>query len=104
MSSRVVIKVNTRKSTVRASDGARVIVVPSLGRQGPPGPAGDGGFTHTQATPAATWTITNTLGRYPASVLVVVDDAEVTTDVEFPDLDTIVISFASPHAGRVEIV
>ena len=41
MSSRVVIKVNTRKSTVRASDGARVIVVPSLGRPGPPGPPGE---------------------------------------------------------------
>ena len=40
MSSQVVIKVNTRKSTVRASDGARVIVVPSLGRQGPPGEDG----------------------------------------------------------------
>ena len=41
MSSRVVIKVNTRKSTVRASDGARVIVVPSLGPPGPPGAPGE---------------------------------------------------------------
>ena len=40
MSSQVVIKVATRKSTVRASDGARVIVVPSLGRRGPAGEDG----------------------------------------------------------------
>lgn len=85
-------------------DDAVVLAVLAEGPPGPPGPAGDGGFTHTQSAPAATWTIPNTLGRFPASVLIVVDNAVVMTDVEFPDLSTIVVTFATPQTGRVEVI
>ena len=91
-------------STELSTVGPTVIVAISPGPPGATGPAGDGGFTHTQVTPAATWTIPNTLGRYPAAVLVVVGDELVLTDVEFPDLATIVVSFASPQAGRAEVL
>ncbi len=85
-------------------DTAEVLIVAVEGEQGPQGPAGDGGFTHTQSTPAATWTIPNTLGRYPASVLIVVGTQSVEADIEFPDISTIAITFASPTAGRAEIL
>jgi hypothetical protein len=81
-----------------------VSVITVEGPIGPPGPAGDGGFTHTQSTPAATWTITNMLGRLPASVTVWINDTEVDTDIETPDISTIVLTFPSPVAGRAEII
>lgn len=91
-------------STEVSTTGPTVIVAISPGPPGATGPAGNGGFTHVQSAPAATWTIVNTLGRYPAAVLVVVGDQMVLTDVEFPDEDTIVITFATPQTGRVEII
>jgi hypothetical protein len=102
----IVIKVNAKRAAVTPGGGRgnSVIIVPTPGSPGPQGPAGDGGFTHTQSMPAATWTITNTLGRYPASVLIVVGTELVDADVEFPDIATIVIIFASPTAGRAEIL
>lgn len=81
-----------------------VILVPVPGGQGARGPAGNGGFTHTQSSPAATWTITNTLGRYPASVLVIIGGEVVDADIATPDIGTIVITFASPQSGRAEII
>lgn len=102
----IVIKVNAKRAAVTPGGGRgnSVIIVPTPGSPGPQGPAGDGGFTHTQSTPAATWTIPNTLGRYPASVLIVVGTELVDADVEFPDIATIAITFASPTAGRAEIL
>lgn len=82
--------------------GPTVVAVVSAGPAGERGPAG--GFTHTQTTPAATWIIDHQLGRYPASVLVVVDGEQVDTDVAFPDIGTISIVFATPQSGRAEIV
>lgn len=84
--------------------GTTVLIVPVPGAQGDPGPAGTGGFTYTQSSPAATWTITNTLGRYPACVTVVIGDEVVDTDIETPDVNTIVITFASAQSGRAEII
>lgn len=81
-----------------------VIIVPVPGGQGARGPAGDGGFTYTQSSPAATWTIVNALGHYPAAVTVVVGDEIVEADIETPDTSTIVITFASPQSGRAEII
>lgn len=80
------------------------VVIPVVGPQGPVGPAGTGGFTYTQSTPAATWTITNTLGRIPSSVLILINGEVVETDVEIPDANTVVIVFASPQSGQAEIV
>lgn len=81
-----------------------LIVIPVVGTRGPTGAAGDGAFTYTQSSPAATWTITNTLGRYPSAVTVVVGDEIVDADIETPDTSTIVITFASPQSGRAEII
>lgn len=62
------------------------------------------GFTFTQSSAAATWTITNTLGRYPKAVTVMVGGFEVDADVETPNTSTIVITFATAQSGRAEII
>lgn len=67
-------------------------------------PAATAGFTHTQSSPAATWTITNTLGRYPSAVSIFVGGVLVEADVETPDTSTISITFASAQSGRAEII
>lgn len=84
--------------------GATVIVVAVPGPPGPTGAAGNGGFTYTQASPAATWTITNNLGRAPAAVTVIVDGEVVDADIEIPNSTTIVVTFATPTSGRAEII
>jgi hypothetical protein len=62
------------------------------------------GFTHTQSTPAATWTVNHTLGRYPKSVTVIVSNFEVLADVETPSTTQVVITFATAQSGRAEII
>lgn len=84
--------------------GTPTVVVPMPGLPGPRGPAGDGGFTHVQADAAATWTIEHSLGRYPAAVTVVIDGDEWDTDVFYPDVAHVVITFSQPRAGRAEII
>jgi hypothetical protein len=81
-----------------------IVLVMVPGQTGPPGPASEGGFTHNQSSPAATWPITNTLGRYPAAVTVVIGDEVVDTDIETPDINTITVTFALPQSGRAEII
>lgn len=82
-----------------------VFGVVSPGPTGPQGPAGDGGFTYTQSTPAATWIITNSLGRKPASVTAWIGDELIEPDIVVsPDGETITVTFAYPVSGRVEVI
>lgn len=81
-----------------------VLVVPVPGLRGPTGPAGTGGFVYVQSSPAATWTITHGLGRHPVGVLITVGTSQVDTDVEFPDLNTVVLTFAQPTTGRADLI
>jgi hypothetical protein len=98
------VEVETPDTEITPSGGATVVLVATPGPPGPQGPPGEGGFTYTPSSPAATWTITNTLGRKPASVTVWINDELVDTTIETPDVNTIVITFASPQSGRVEII
>ena len=61
------------------------------------------GFLYAQATSAATWTITHTLGRKPKNVTVWILDTLVLADVSTPDAATVVITFASPQSGRAQL-
>lgn len=71
------------------------------GPAGPPGPPGGSGLEHVQSTPAATWTIAHGFGRLPWSVLVLdASGTVVLADTENPDLNTTVLTFAAPMAGR----
>lgn len=91
--------------TVEPPVAAEVIVVPSPGLPGPAGPGGAGAFySHVQATPAATWTIPHPLGRRPFAVQVTVGTQKVIVDVDMPDTATVVITFAAPATGRVDLL
>lgn len=74
-----------------------VLVVPITGPQGPPGAPG-AGFTHTQASPAATWIVTHNLGLQPG-VSVQVGGEQVIADVIYSSLNVVTIVFASPQSG-----
>lgn len=65
--------------------------------------SGSVGFTHVQSTPSASWVFANPLGDYPGSVVLVVDDEEVESDVSFPSENLISITHAFPVAGRAEV-
>ena len=63
-----------------------------------------GGYSHTQASASATWTIAHPIGRKPASVTVWIDDELVEGDVEAPTTAVVVITFPFPVSGRAEIL
>jgi len=95
----------SRPAVVVAPPAASVVqVAPIVGPRGPIGPPGGSGFTYVQTTPAASWPVVHNLGRHPYSVLVTIGSSEVIADIDFPDLNTIVITHASPVSGRVDLI
>ena len=75
-----------------------------VGIAGPPGPPGPVGplyatYTHVQTVAADTWPIPHMLGRIPK--ITVLDSAgdEVTGSVDYPDLNTVVLTFSAPFGG-----
>ncbi len=77
------------------------VVVPVAG---PPGAAGSAGgrYLHTQTAVAATWTVTHNLGGYPLATVLLAGDPgrPVATDTDYPDANTLVLTFPSPVSGR----
>jgi hypothetical protein len=64
----------------------------------------DAVFTFTQTVPATTWTITHSLGHRPV-VTIYVDDEIVEAGVDAEtNPEEVVITFAEPQAGYVELV
>jgi hypothetical protein len=70
------------------------------GPQGLPGASG-GGFTHTQSSPAATWTVVHNLGRM-VNVFYVGDDgfAALVDAQHDNDLNTLYLTFSTPTTGK----
>lgn len=91
--------VEVAKAGPQGPQGPQGTVGPAgpTGPQGPPGASG-GGYVHNQTEPAATWTVTHNLSKYPA-VVILVSDAPVFTDVTYPDLNTVSIQFPEPTVG-----
>lgn len=81
---------------------ASITVAGERGPAGAEGPAGHSSaptvFTFTNQ---ATWTVPHNLGRYPSLELVDNAGAVFDGDIEFPDLNTAVITHASPMSGSV---
>ncbi len=77
------------------------------GPQGPPGPQGAAGGDYVtydrNGVPAATWTISHNLGRYPHVSIIADDGSEVSSDVDHADVNTVVITFAVPFSGKAII-
>lgn len=93
----------TERSTVSSDATAGPTV--SFGIAGPRGPAGPSGGSqqYPQSSPAATWTIQHNLNRYPL-VSVVVAGELVDADIEYSDLNTVAVVFASPVAGVATLI
>lgn len=79
----------------------RVVVLPVRGAPGSAGSAA-GTYAHAQTTPAAEWTIVHGLGRKPDVALFLTGEPQerVYTDLAYPDLDTILVSWPSPESGE----
>lgn len=93
-----------RPVPVERPDGIRIVYGVTQGPQGAVGPAGGTGYEHVQASPAATWSITHGLGRYPRNAELVIDGRVAFTDVEYPDTFTAVVTFASPQSGILRLI
>lgn len=73
------------------------------GPQGPQGPSG-GTYLHTQSVPAATWTVTHSLGKYPAVVIIIAGDSEPSfADVTYPSNNVVSIQFPNAVAGIASV-
>lgn len=73
------------------------------GATGPPGPTGVSGFAYAQSSPSSNWIVTHTLGRYPLSSEITVAGEVVHTDITYPDVFTVVVTFASPQSGSLRL-
>ena len=61
-------------------------------------------YTHTQSSPASTWTVNHNLGRIPAAVSVLsVGGVEVEAGVTHVSNNQLVVEFASSQVGSVRV-
>ena len=83
-----------------------VVRVTTAGAQGPPGTGGSGsaGYTHTQATPLATWNVNHNLGFQPVTEVQSVGGQKLLAEVSHLNLNTLQITFTVPQAGTARMV
>ncbi len=67
------------------------------GEQGETGPSPE--FSQTFATAIEVWVINHPLNAHPAVTTVDMNGMEIIGDVEFPDNDTVIVTFGMPVAG-----
>jgi hypothetical protein len=83
--------------------GAGVTIANPDGVDGDPtisASGGSGDYTHNQAVPATTWTITHGLGRYPSVTVVDSAGSVVEGDVQYVSSNQITCTFASAFSGK----
>jgi len=68
-----------------------------------PLPAASGSYDHTQTTPAATWTVTHGLNRYPNATALDTARNRIWPDLQYPNLNTAVVIHAEPLAGSLHL-
>lgn len=79
-----------------------VVSVTSSGPPGPPGASG-AGFTHTQSSPAAQWTISHNLGFFPAVELISAGGVEMEALVTHLSVNVTQVDFTSAQAGSARL-
>lgn len=103
----------TAKEAVFVSHETPQVLTVAAGAQGPSGPKGDKGdtgdqglpglsgvsYTHSQAVPAATWTINHNLGRFPSVTVVDSAGSVVAGNVEYVSNNTVVLYFSAAFGG-----
>jgi hypothetical protein len=55
---------------------------------------------HDQELPIATWTILHAFGRHPSVTIINAENEMIMTDLEYPDLATVVATFPAPTTGK----
>lgn len=77
------------------------VIVGELGLQGPPGPAGSGSqsYVHNQTVSAAVWTIVHNLGIYPNVHIENSAGDTVEGEIDYPDVNTVVLTFSGAFTG-----
>jgi hypothetical protein len=93
----------TTVTVVNEPPAVLAVASPAMGPMGPAGPPGGGASVHTQASPAATWSITHGLGRVPHAVTVYIGGEQVFTDCQV-DATTVVLTFPSPMTGEAHVL
>ena len=101
------IEIDVAPAPVRIGTGqlgpeTDLILLPVTGPAGPPGSAGSG-YTHTQGSPSASWSITHNLGYYP-NVAVSVGGQQCLADVIHSSINQVAIVFASAQSGTARLV
>jgi hypothetical protein len=57
------------------------------------------GFTFSQLNPSTVWTIHHNLGKIPAVVVTDSAGSLVVGEIEYPDINTVIITFCYPFGG-----
>ena len=67
------------------------------------GASADLNFVFTQAVAAITWTVTHNFNKFPSVSIVDTNDQEVFAQVDYIDVNSLTITFASAQAGKAYI-
>lgn len=57
-------------------------------------------YTHVQDEPSDTWTIVHTLGKHPSVSVVDSANRKIEGEVEYPDVNTVVVRFLGAFSGK----
>lgn len=61
---------------------------------------GDKHFEFSQNTPSARWQIAHNLNKFPSVTIIDSGGSEVVGDIEYPDKNTVVVTFQSAFSGK----
>jgi len=61
------------------------------------------GFSYTQSSPSATWTIVHNLGRNPDVTVIDSSGSEIEGDVSYTNINQVVVSFTAAFSGTAEL-
>lgn len=89
---------------VAPTSSTPVILVTAAGPQGPAGAGDSGGYTHTQGTPSAVWTIQHNLG-YAVSPTVLDESGQITFGwtPAWSNGNVLILTFPVPFAGTAHV-
>lgn len=91
-------------NNVTVTEVVNTVVVQSPGPQGPSGDPATIFYTHTQATPAAVWTINHNLGGKPTAVVLDSANTQCEGTFSYPSNDQMIITFTSAFTGVAYII
>ena len=104
----VVVSAVNNTVVVTENGSSTVVTVPQTSvvtatTAGPQGPAGSGAYVHTQASPAATWTINHNLGVRPSVELLDSGSQEIDGAIAHPTINQTVVTLNPATAGLARL-